>query len=71
MNDADTTFYKTGPGDVGLVEYRDFVAETVRSLFPDANELRTKWASRVGRQDVLDALARHGIPVLCVAPGRI
>lgn len=24
MNDADTTFYKTGPGDVGLVEYSDF-----------------------------------------------
>jgi type I restriction enzyme R subunit len=44
-----------------LVEYRDFVAETVRSLFPDANELRSKWASRVGRQDVLDALGRHGI----------
>jgi type I restriction enzyme R subunit len=44
-----------------LVEYRDFVAETVRSLFPDANELRSKWASRVGRQDVVDALARHGI----------
>ena len=44
-----------------LVEYRDFVAETVRSLFPDANELRSRWASRVGRQDVLDALARHGI----------
>ncbi|MGH9224478.1 MAG: EcoAI/FtnUII family type I restriction enzme subunit R [Acidimicrobiales bacterium] len=44
-----------------LVEYRDFVAETVRSLFPDANELRSRWANRVGRQDVLDALARRGI----------
>lgn len=44
-----------------LVEYRDFVAETVRFLFPDANELRSRWRSRVGRQDVLDALARHGI----------
>ncbi len=44
-----------------LVEYRDFVAETVRSLFPDANELRSRWVSRVGRQDVLDALAQHGI----------
>lgn len=44
-----------------LVEYRDFVAERVRSLFPDANELRSLWRSRVGRQDVLDALARHGI----------
>lgn len=44
-----------------LVEYRDFVAATVRSLFPDASELRSKWVSRIGRQDVLDALARHGI----------
>jgi type I restriction enzyme R subunit len=44
-----------------LVEYRDFVAETVRSLFPDANHLRSKWANRVGRRDVLDALDAHGI----------
>lgn len=44
-----------------LVEYRDFVTETVRSLFPDPSELRTKWASRVGRQDVVDALGAHGI----------
>jgi type I restriction enzyme R subunit len=44
-----------------LVEYRDFVAETVRSLFPDPTDLRSKWATRVGRQDVLDALAAHSI----------
>jgi len=44
-----------------LVEYRDFVAETVRSLFPDPSELRTRWASRIGRHDVVDALAAHGI----------
>jgi type I restriction enzyme R subunit len=44
-----------------LVEYRDFVAETVRSLFPDPVHLRSKWASRVGRHDVLDALASHGV----------
>ncbi len=44
-----------------LVEYRDFVAETVRSLYPDPTDLRSKWATRVGRQDVTDALARHGI----------
>ncbi len=44
-----------------LVEYRDFVTETVRSLFPDPSELRSKWASRVGRHDVLDALVLHGI----------
>ncbi len=44
-----------------LVEYRDLVTETVRSLFPSANELRAKWASRVSRRQVLDALAEHGI----------
>jgi type I restriction enzyme, R subunit len=44
-----------------LVEYRDFVTETVRSLYPDPTELRSKWATRVGRQDVLDALGAHGI----------
>lgn len=44
-----------------LVEYRDFVADTVRSLFPDPNELRSIWADRAGRQDVLDALEARGI----------
>lgn len=44
-----------------LVEYRDVVTETVRSLFPDSADLRVQWASRVGRQDVLDALASRGI----------
>lgn len=44
-----------------LVEYRDLVTEAVRSLFPSANELRAKWASRVSRREVLDTLAEHGI----------
>jgi type I restriction enzyme R subunit len=44
-----------------LVEYRDFVADTVRTLFPDLNDLRSQWANRVGRQDVLDALEARGI----------
>lgn len=44
-----------------LVEYRDFVVDTVRLLFPDPSELRTRWASRVGRQDVLDELESRGI----------
>ncbi len=44
-----------------LVEYRDFVTETVRALFPDPNSLRSTWSSRVGRRDVLDALEAHGI----------
>lgn len=46
-----------------LVEYRDFVADAVRSLFPDPQNLRSKWRSRVGRHDVLDALERHAIDV--------
>mgnify|MGYP003585834867 CR=1 FL=1 len=44
-----------------LVEYRDFVADTVRSVFPEPGRLRSLWASRVGRQDVLDELASRGI----------
>lgn len=44
-----------------LVEYRDLITQTVRSLFPSANELRAKWASRVSRSEVLDSLAEHGI----------
>jgi len=44
-----------------LVEYRDFVTETVRLLFPDASELRARWVNRLGRQEVLAALEEHGI----------
>ena len=44
-----------------LVEYRDFVADVVRTLYPDPNNLRSQWVSRIGRRDVLDALTRHGI----------
>jgi type I restriction enzyme R subunit len=44
-----------------LVEYRDFVTETVRLLFPDPSDLRAQWSSRVGRREVLDALEAHGI----------
>lgn len=47
-----------------LVEYRDFVTETVRSLFPDPSELRAAWGSRIGREDVLSALETHGIDAL-------
>ncbi|QIK65625.1 DEAD/DEAH box helicase family protein [Nocardioides sp. HDW12B] len=44
-----------------LVAYRDFVAETVRALFPEPTELHSLWMSRVGRKDVLEALMAHGI----------
>jgi type I restriction enzyme R subunit len=46
-----------------LVEYRDFIADTVRSLFPDPQNLQSKWRSRVGRHDVLDALEKHAIDI--------
>jgi type I restriction enzyme R subunit len=44
-----------------LVEYRDYVADAVRTLFPAPNELRVRWQTRVGRQLVQDALASVGI----------
>ena len=44
-----------------LVEYRDFVADAVRALFPDPVNLRSKWRSRVGRHDVVETLGRHGV----------
>jgi type I restriction enzyme R subunit len=57
--------YQLDPGRsrLRLVEYRDFVADTVRTLFPDPNALRSKWISRVGRQDVAETLALRGIDV--------
>ncbi len=68
VDDADVWItaeasYHRDPGTLRLrlVEYRDFVTETVRSLFPDPNQLRSKWASRIGRQDVIEALVVHGI----------
>jgi len=46
-----------------LVEYRDYVSDAVRTLFPEPAELRTRWRSRVGRQDVHDALIARGIDI--------
>ena len=59
---AEATYHlDTKTHRLHLVEYRDFVTETVRSLYRDPNVLRSRWASRVGRQDVIDALSAHGI----------
>ena len=44
-----------------LVEYRDFVAETVGRSSPTPATCARSGRRRVGRQDVLDALAAHGI----------
>jgi type I restriction enzyme R subunit len=44
-----------------LIEYRDYVADTVRTLYPDPELLRSRWATRDGWRGVLDALAARGI----------
>lgn len=44
-----------------LVEYRDFVTETVRALYPNPKALRGAWSYRVGREEVRTALEAHGI----------
>ena len=47
-----------------LMEYRDFVADTVRSLFPGtraASQLRAAWADPVTRKELADDLANRGI----------
>ncbi len=46
-----------------LVEYRDFVADTVRTLFTGSGDLRSRWLTRPGRRAVLDELEAHGIDV--------
>jgi type I restriction enzyme, R subunit len=61
---AEATYYLDPETNLlRLVEYRDFVTETVRALFPEAGFLRSTWASRLGREEVLTALERHGIDV--------
>ena len=44
-----------------LIEYRDYVIDTVRRLYPDPITLRSSWASGPGREDVVEALAARGI----------
>lgn len=46
-----------------LVEYREYVADAVRALFPDPAQLRSRWRTQVGRQDVRDALIGRGIEI--------
>jgi type I restriction enzyme R subunit len=62
---TNEAIYHLDPGTqrLRLVEYRDFVADTVRTLFPDPSNLRSTWRSRVGREDVRDALSQRGIEI--------
>lgn len=56
-------FYLPDPesGRYRLVEYRDYVADRVRTLFPDASGLRSQWHYRAGREDVERAMESSGI----------
>jgi type I restriction enzyme R subunit len=56
-------FYLPDSSGTGLhlVEYREYVANQVRRLFTTPAELRERWRSHVGRQEVIDALEARGI----------
>ena len=44
-----------------VVRYTDYAAETVRTLCPIAQELRTRWANPEQRNEIIQALAERGI----------
>ncbi len=48
-------------GRLRLAEYSDYLAETVRRLYPSPNDLRAAWHTPPGRTEVADALLTRGI----------
>ena len=44
-----------------VVEYKDYTAERVRSLFTTAAQMRSNWADPVRRAEVIDQLEERGI----------
>jgi type I restriction enzyme R subunit len=44
-----------------VVKYTDYTASKVRTLFPNAADLRKKWADPVCRNEIIEALAQRGI----------
>jgi len=44
-----------------VVRYTDYAAETVRTLFPSARELRKRWANADQRNEIIAALKERGI----------
>ncbi len=44
-----------------VVKYTDYTANKVRSLFPNAAELRKRWANSDGRSEIVAALEERGI----------
>lgn len=54
------------------VQYTDYTASKVRTLFTSADELKERWANPLKREEVLLALAERGInfPTLAEAAGK-
>lgn len=48
-------------GRLRVIEYEDYVADRVRRLYPQADELRGRWRTHDGRDEVVEALAAEGI----------
>jgi type I restriction enzyme R subunit len=44
-----------------VIQYRDYAAEKVRTLYPNATDLRTLWADPMQRADVIEQLEQRGI----------
>ncbi len=44
-----------------MVKYTDYTASKVRTLFPNAAELRKKWADPACRNEIIENLAERGI----------
>ena len=57
--------YVIDPGDQRLrvVAYDDFAAGQVRRLYPKADDLRARWRTANGRDEVVEELARRGVTV--------
>ena len=55
--------YELDPGgkQLQVVEYTDYTASKVRTLFPNAAELRKKWADPACRNEIIESLAGRGI----------
>lgn len=56
-------FYLPDPqsGRLRLVEYGEYVAGQVRRLFRDSSDLRSRWSTQEGREEVERVLAERGI----------
>ena len=44
-----------------VVKYTDYTADKVRSLYPNAAELRKRWADPTGRNEIIEMLGERGI----------